>query len=59
LRREGYPKPYEALKELTRTNTHIDQKTITKFIKALDVNENVKKELNKITPENYTGVYSF
>jgi len=47
------------LKELTRTNTHIDQKNITKFIKTLDVNENVKKELNKITPENYTGVYSF
>ena len=59
LRREGYPKPYEALKELTRTNTHIDQKKITKFIKTLDVSENVKEELNKITPENYTGVYSF
>jgi adenylosuccinate lyase len=59
LRREGYPKPYEALKDLTRTNTQIDQKMITKFIKTLDVNENVKKELNRITPENYTGVYSF
>ncbi len=59
LRREGYPKPYEALKELTRTNTHIDQKEITKFIKTLDVNEDVKKELNKITPDNYTGVYRF
>jgi adenylosuccinate lyase len=59
LRREGYPKPYEALKELTRTNMHIDQKKITEFIKTLDVNEKVKKELNKITPENYTGVYSF
>ncbi len=59
LRREGYPMPYEALKELTRTNKHIDQKKITKFIKTLDVNENVKEELNKITPENYTGVYSF
>ena len=59
LRREGYPKPYEALKELTRTNQHIDQKIITKFIKTLDVNEKVKEELNKITPENYTGVYGF
>ncbi|MEA3436540.1 MAG: adenylosuccinate lyase [Thermodesulfobacteriota bacterium] len=59
LRREGYPKPYEALKELTRTNMHIDQKKITEFIKTLDVNDKVKKELNKITPENYTGVYSF
>jgi adenylosuccinate lyase len=57
LRREGYPKP--ALKELTRTNMHIDQKKITEFIKTLNVDENVKKELNKITPENYTGVYSF
>ena len=59
LRREGYPKPYEALKELTRTNEHIDQKIITKFIKALDVNGKVKEELNKITPENYTGIYDF
>jgi adenylosuccinate lyase len=59
LRREGYPKPYEALKELTRTNTHIDQDHITKFINTLDVSENVKKELNMITPENYTGIYSF
>ncbi|MBT8374884.1 MAG: adenylosuccinate lyase [Deltaproteobacteria bacterium] len=59
LRREGYPKPYEALKELTRTHTHIDQKIIANFIKALDVNEKVKEELNKITPENYTGVYGF
>jgi adenylosuccinate lyase len=59
LRREGYPNPYEALKELTRTNTHIDQKKIAKFIKTLDVSENVKEELNKITPENYTGIYSF
>jgi adenylosuccinate lyase len=59
LRREGYPKPYEALKELTRTNMHIDQKKITEFIKTLDVDENIKEELNKITPENYTGIYSF
>lgn len=59
LRREGYPKPYEALKELTRTHSHIDQKKIAQFINTLDVNENVKKELNQITPENYTGVYDF
>ena len=38
---------------------HIDQKKITKFIKTLDVNEDVKKELKKITPDNYTGVYRF
>jgi len=59
LRREGYPKPYEALKALTRTHDHIDRKTIANFIKTLDVSESVKDELIKITPENYTGVYNF
>lgn len=55
LRREGFPKPYEMLKELTRTNTHIDQKAISSFIDKLNVPAKVKTELNKITPSNYTG----
>lgn len=56
LRREGFPKPYEALKELTRTNRHIDQKAIQTFIETLDVSPEVKKELLKITPHNYVGI---
>ncbi|MDF2437084.1 MAG: adenylosuccinate lyase [Bacteroidota bacterium] len=56
LRREGYPKPYEALKELTRTNTHITKESISVFIDTLNVNDNVKKELKKISPSNYTGI---
>ena len=56
LRREGYPNPYEALKGLTRTNEKITQKTMAHFIETLDVADEVKKELRKITPENYTGV---
>ena len=56
LRREGYPNPYEALKELTRINTKINQDSIMKFIDKLDVKENIKKELKKITPLNYTGI---
>lgn len=56
LRREGYENPYEALKELTRKNSVIDAKSITKFIENLDVNENIKSELKKITPSNYTGI---
>ena len=55
LRREGYPKPYEALKALTRTNTHITRESISEFIDNLDVNEQVRKELKGITPQNYTG----
>jgi len=55
LRREGFPKPYETLKELTRTNTHIDQKSISAFVATLNVSAKVKAELNKITPSNYTG----
>jgi adenylosuccinate lyase len=57
LRREGYPKPYEALKTLTRTNKKIGEKDIKKFIGTLKVSVKVKAELNKITPHNYTGVY--
>jgi len=56
LRREGYPKPYEALKELTRTNEAITAKSIAGFIEKLEVNEDIKNELRKITPSNYTGV---
>ncbi len=56
LRREGYPKPYEALKALTRKNEKITAVTIKEFIKQLNVNEGVKKELLSITPFNYTGI---
>ncbi|MFL5765489.1 MAG: adenylosuccinate lyase [Bacteroidia bacterium] len=56
LRREGYPKPYEALKELTRTNTHITKESIASFIDTLDVNDSVKAELKKISPSNFTGI---
>ena len=57
LRREAYPNPYEALKALTRTNAKITALTMAAFIDELDVNENVKSELKKITPFNYTGVF--
>ena len=56
LRRENYPEPYEALKELTRTHTVIDQQAISEFIETLDVSRDAKDELLRITPENYTGV---
>lgn len=56
LRREGYPKPYEALKDLTRTNTQITQASIQAFIETLKVSDSVKAELKKITPHNYTGI---
>ncbi len=56
LRREGYPKPYEALKDLTRTNTHVTQATIAEFVEGLKVSEEVKAEIKAISPSNYTGV---
>lgn len=56
LRREGYPKPYEALKELTRTNEAITQKTIAIFIDGLDIDEAIKNELRNISPFNYIGL---
>ena len=56
LRREGYPHPYEALKALTRTNTHLTPENIHEFIRTLDVDARVKQELSTITPWNYTGV---
>ena len=56
LRREGYPKPYEALKDLTRTNTHVTKETIATFVDNLNVSEEGKEELKAISPANYTGV---
>ncbi len=56
LRREGYPKPYEALKALTRTNNAITAESIAEFIDGLNVSDAVKDELRKITPHTYTGV---
>ena len=55
LRREGYPKPYEALKALTRINTNINKEAIHRFIETLNVNDQIKEELKQITPHNYTG----
>ena len=57
LRRINYPKPYEALKELTRKNTKIDKNSIKKFIDSLDISEEIKSELKNITPENFTGIH--
>lgn len=56
LRREAYPHPYEALKALTRTNAAITQESISAFIDTLDVSDDIKAELHKITPHNYTGI---
>jgi adenylosuccinate lyase len=56
LRREGYPNPYEALKDLTRTNTVIDKEAIHHFIGTLKVSEEVRAELMQITPSNYLGI---
>ena len=55
LRREGYPNPYEALKGLTRTNTHIDQQAIHAFVDTLQVSDKLKAMLKTITPANYIG----
>ena len=55
LRRESYPKPYEALKDLTRNNEKMNKETIHRFIDSLKINTTVKKELKSITPFNYTG----
>ena len=57
LRREGYPKPYEALKDLTRTNTHITKESLHEFIDGLNVDNAIKSELKNITPHNYTGIH--
>ena len=57
LRRENYPNPYEALKDLTRGNNSIDKKSIHAFITKLKVSAAIKTELKKITPHNYTGIH--
>ncbi len=59
LRREAYPNPYETLKELTRTNSIINSESIASFIETLEISDDVKAELKKITPFNYTGVHFF
>ena len=56
LRREGYPNPYEALKDLTRTNEHITQASMHAFIDQLEIDSKIKAELKTITPFNYTGI---
>ena len=56
LRREGYPNPYEALKQLTRKNTSINQEKIHSFIDSLKIDKEIKNELKLITPSNYTGI---
>jgi len=57
LRREGYPKPYEALKELTRTNTRVTAESISDFIDGLNVSDEVKRELHALSPATYTGIF--
>jgi adenylosuccinate lyase len=56
LRRENYPNPYEALKDLTRTNQQINAESIAAFVSNLNISDAVKEELKQITPHNYTGV---
>ena len=57
LRREAYPNPYEALKDLTRTNQKITAQTMSVFIDGLEISSDLKEELKQITPYNYTGVF--
>ncbi len=59
LRREKYPEPYETVKNLTRGNHKVNKKIIHQFIDTLKVKEEIKKELKKINPYNYTGISSF
>tara|TARA_B100001287_G_scaffold246084_1_gene223829 strand:- start:315 stop:692 length:378 start_codon:yes stop_codon:yes gene_type:complete len=56
LRREGYPNPYEKLKELTRLNTKITKENLEKFIDSLEIDQKIKTELKNISPNNYTGI---
>lgn len=56
LRREGFPKPYEALKDLTRTNSKITEDSISEFISNLPISDELKAELSAISPFNYTGI---
>jgi len=57
LRKEGYPNPYEQLKDLTRTGGKIDRLAIQSFINNLDIREELKKQLLAIEPANYTGIF--
>lgn len=59
LRRENYPNPYEALKDLTRTNAQINAESMAAFVENLEISDEVKEELKKITPSNYTGILNF
>ena len=56
LRREGFPKPYEALRDLTRTHSKITQASLTEFIEGLPISSTLKEELRAITPFSYTGI---
>lgn len=56
LRREGYPNPYEVLRDLTRTNTKIGHAEIVAFVDSLSISDTIKEEIKKITPFNYTGI---
>ena len=56
LRREGYSNPYEIMKDLTRSNEKIDKNSLHEFIDKLDITDNIKNELKKISPSNYTGI---
>ncbi|MBL1280628.1 MAG: adenylosuccinate lyase [Fluviicola sp.] len=56
LRREGFPKPYEALKGLTRKNEAVTKETVHQFVDTLDISLTLKEELKRITPQNYTGI---
>lgn len=56
LRREAYPEPYEALRDLTRTGNHISKESIHEFIDTLDISDDVKEELKQLSPHNYTGM---
>jgi adenylosuccinate lyase len=55
LRREGYPKPYEALKALTRGQAHINQQSLLDFVEGLDLEESIKAELRSLRPDTYIG----
>ena len=55
LRREGYPHPYETLKQLTRTNSTVTAESISEFIDTLDVTDSVREELHRLSPHTYTG----
>ena len=56
LRREGFPNPYEALKDLTRTNEEITKQVIIDFINRLEIKDEIKAELRTLSPHNYTGI---